>query len=99
MFFNFKIGDRVTILKTNGSNRGEEAFIGESGEFIGFYQAPGGLVADIRFDNHSLPLLWSCDKENERYCRRFKLSCIALEESESGFSDQLDELMSCLFSK
>lgn len=89
----FKVGDRVVVVKKNPfSSLDESHFIGETGEVVEVYLE--GYVS-IKFDNHSLEGLWSCDIPGaEPINRRFKVECIEPEPACEDFFDQLSNILS-----
>ena len=89
----FKVGDRVVVVKKNTfSNLDESHFIGETGEVVERHLV--GYVS-IKFDNHSLEGLWSCDIPGaEPIYRRFKEECIEPEPACEDFFYQLSNILS-----
>ena len=89
----FKVGDRVVVVEKNPySSLDESHFIGETGEVVERHLV--GYVS-IKFDNHSLEGLWSCDIPGaEPIYRRFKEDCIEPEPACEDFFYQLSNILS-----
>ena len=89
----FKVGDRVVVVKKNpNSGLDESHFIGETGEVVEIY---GPSHVSIKFDNHSLEGLWSCDIPGaEPIYRRFREECLEPEPACEDFFDQLSNILS-----
>lgn len=89
----FKVGDRVVVVEKNPySSLDESHFIGETGEVVERHLV--GYVS-IKFDNHSLEGLWSCDIPGaEPIYRRFKEECIEPEPACEDFFYQLSNILS-----
>lgn len=90
----FKVGDRVVVVKKNPfSSLDESHFIGETGEIVEIYYSQRQVT--IKFDNHSLKGLWSCDIPGaEPINRRFNVACIEAEPVYEDFFDQLSNILS-----
>ena len=89
----FKVGDRVVVVEKNPySSLDESHFIGETGEVVERHLV--GYVT-IKFDNHSLEGLWSCDIPGaEPIYRRFREECLEPEPACEDFFDQLSNILS-----
>lgn len=89
----FKVGDRVVVVEKNPySSLDESHFIGETGEVVERHLV--GYVT-IKFDNHSLEGLWSCDIPGaEPIYRRFREECLESEPACEDFFDQLSNILS-----
>lgn len=89
----FKVGDRVVVVEKNPySSLDESHFIGETGEVVERHLV--GYVS-IKFDNHSLEGLWSCDIPGaEPIYRRFREECLEPEPACEDFFDQLSNILS-----
>lgn len=91
---NFKLGDRVVVVaKNRHSDLDESHFIGEAGEIVGLSISGNNVV--IKFDNHNLDGLWSCDIPGaEQIYRRFYVDCVEPEPPVEDFFDQLANILS-----
>ena len=89
----FKVGDRVVVVEKNPySSLDESHFSGETGEVVERHLV--GYVS-IKFDNHSLEGLWSCDIPGaEPIYRRFREECLEPEPACEDFFDQLSNILS-----
>lgn len=90
----FKKGDRVVVVKRNlFSDLDESHFIGEAGEVVGV--SISGNYVEIKFDNHTLKGLWTCDIPGaEPIYRRFYVDCLEPEPEHEDFFDQLANILS-----
>lgn len=90
----FKVGDRVVVVaKNKHSGIDESQFIGETGEVVNTTDFKEYVV--IKFDNHNLNGLWTCDIPGaEPICRRFHVDCVEPEPIYEDFFDQLANIFS-----
>lgn len=90
----FKEGDRVVVVKKNPfSNLDESQFIGEAGVIVETKKY--GDYVTIKFDNHTLDGLWSCDIPGAKEInRRFRVDCVEPEPACEDFFDQLANILS-----
>lgn len=91
---NFKVGDRVVVVKRNKfSGLDESQFIGEAGVIVETKEYRDYVT--IKFDNHNLAGLWECDIPGaEPIYRRFNVNCIEPEPVYEDFFDQLANILS-----
>ena len=90
----FKEGDRVVVVKKNPfSNLDESQFIGEAGVIVETKKY--GDYVTIKFDNHTLDGLWSCDIPGaEPIYRQIYVDCLEPEPVYEDFFDQLANILS-----
>lgn len=90
----FKVGDRVVVVKRNEfSSLDERHFIGETGEVVKVVNSVNVVV--IKFDNHTLEGLWTCDIPGvEPIYRWFSINCVEPEPAYEDFFDQLSNILS-----
>ena len=92
----FKVGDRVVVVKENpNSGLNESHFIGETGEVVEVIEVSSKDYVSIKFDNHTLKGLWSCNIPGAKEInRRFRVDCIEPEPACEDFFDQLSNILS-----
>lgn len=89
----FKVGDRVVVVKRDQQSAIDEShFIGETGEVVEICNL---VCVSIKFDNHNLYGLWTCDIPGaEPIYRRFYVECLEPEPEREDFFDQLSNILS-----